>query len=120
MKVELWEARLLGDAGACSIIEQSGDSQSDDVITSYSIHYTKLYEKNFEIDDLLISLMSQYTPFYRSSEFPEINRRISTFEYNKVLDKAISLGLKGYMQEKSSAKEEYTPDFDLTGIKKPE
>lgn len=76
--------------------------------------------ENFEIDDLLISLMSQYTPFYRSSEFPEINRRISTFEYNKVLDKAISLGLKGYMQEKSSAKEEYTPDFDLTGIKKPE
>ena len=26
----------------------------------------------------LISLMSQYTPFYRSADYPEINRRITT------------------------------------------
>ena len=38
-------------------------------------------------------------------------------EYNKVLDTAISLGLtQGFMQEKSSAKEEYTPPFDLKGL----
>jgi len=71
---------------------------------------------HFESNEVLVSLMSQYTPYYKSCEFPEINRRISTFEYNKVLDKAISLGVKGYMQEKSSAKEEYTPDFDLSGV----
>ena len=71
---------------------------------------------NFNNDDILISLMSQYTPFYKSSNFKEISRRISTFEYNKVLDHALSLGLKGYMQEKSSAKEEYTPLFDLEGV----
>lgn len=71
---------------------------------------------NFSADEILLSLMSQYTPFYKSCEYPEINRRISTFEYNKVLEKAISLGLNGFMQEKSSAKEEYTPNFDLTGI----
>ena len=65
----------------------------------------------------LVSLMSQYTPFHRSSEFPEINRRITSYEYNKVLDIAIELGLvHGYMQEKSSAKEEYTPPFDLSGV----
>ena len=64
-----------------------------------------------------ISLLSQYTPFYRSVEFPEINRRITSYEYNKVLDAAIGLGLnQGFMQEKSSAKEEYTPPFDLKGI----
>ena len=60
--------------------------------------------------------MSQYIPYYKSSEYPEINRRVSTFEYNKVLEKAMELNLKGFMQEKSSAKEEYTPEFDLTGI----
>ena len=65
----------------------------------------------------LLSLMSQYTPFYRSAEFPEINRRITTYEYEKVLDAAIELGLtEGYMQKKSSAKEEYTPPFDLSGV----
>lgn len=65
----------------------------------------------------LISLMSQYTPYYKSCDYPEINRRITSFEYNKVLDEAIALGLtNGFMQEKSSAKEEYTPPFDLEGV----
>ena len=66
--------------------------------------------------DILLSLMSQYTPFYRSGEFPEISRRISTFEYNSVLKRAEELGFNGFMQEKASAKEEYTPDFDFDGI----
>ena len=64
-----------------------------------------------------ISLLSQYTPFYKSVQYPEINRRITSYEYNKVLNKAIELDLvQGFMQEKSSAKEEYTPPFDLEGI----
>lgn len=67
----------------------------------------------------LISLMSQYTPFYKSSHYPELNRRITTYEYEKVLNEAIRLGLtEGFMQEKSSAKEEYTPPFELEGIEK--
>ncbi|MDO5416106.1 MAG: radical SAM protein [Lachnospiraceae bacterium] len=64
-----------------------------------------------------VSLMSQYTPFYRSSEYPEINRRITSYEYYKVVDEAIRLGLtSGFMQEKSSAKEEYTPPFHFEGL----
>ncbi len=64
-----------------------------------------------------ISLMSQYTPFYKSHEYPELNRRITSYEYQKVVDTALELGLEqGFMQEKSSAKEEYTPPFDLEGI----
>ena len=63
------------------------------------------------------SLMSQYTPFYKAHEFKDLSRRISTWEYRQVIDRAIDLGLTdGYMQEKSSAKEEYTPPFDLEGI----
>lgn len=64
-----------------------------------------------------VSLMSQYTPFYKSGDYPEINRRITSYEYYQVIDTAIELGLtKGFMQEKSSAKEEYTPPFNLEGI----
>ncbi|MDO5405815.1 MAG: radical SAM protein [Eubacteriales bacterium] len=64
-----------------------------------------------------ISLMSQYTPFYKSREYPELNRRITSYEYQKVVDTALELGLdQGFMQEKSSAKEEYTPPFDLEGL----
>ena len=67
-------------------------------------------------DSYLLSLMSQYTPFYKSCEHKEINRRISTYEYEKVAEVAAELGFDGFMQERSSAKEEYTPDFDLSGI----
>lgn len=65
----------------------------------------------------LISLLSQYTPGVSSESHPEINRRITSFEYQSVVDAAIELGLSnGYMQEKSSAKEEYTPSFQLEGL----
>lgn len=66
--------------------------------------------------DVLFSLMSQYTPFYKAREIPRLNRRITTFEYRKALDAVYAAGLEGFMQERSSAKEEYTPDFDLSGI----
>lgn len=83
-----------------------------------SIRILEWIAENFSSDEVLVSLMSQYTPFYRSSEFPEINRRITSLEYDSVLNQMIALGLtNGYMQEKSSAKEEYTPPFDLTGIR---
>lgn len=68
---------------------------------------------------ILFSLMSQYTPFGRVKTDPalsKLNRRITTFEYRKALDAVIDAGLEGYMQEKSSAREEYTPEFDLTGL----
>ena len=64
----------------------------------------------------LTSLMSQFTPFYHADEH-KLGRRITTYEYRKVVDAAIALGLTdGYMQEKSSAREEYTPPFDLEGV----
>ena len=65
----------------------------------------------------LLSILSQYTPCYHSSDYPELNRRITSYEYGKVVDAAIDLGLtQGFMQKKSSAKEEYTPPFDLEGL----
>lgn len=69
--------------------------------------------------DILFSLMSQFTPFGKiktDPKFSKMNRRITTFEYNKVLDAVIEAGLVGFMQERSSAKEEYTPVFDFEGI----
>ena len=65
--------------------------------------------------EVLLSLMSQYTPCHKAAEFPEINRRITTFEYKKVIEEADRLGFTGFMQERSSATLEMTPDFDLTG-----
>ena len=73
----------------------------------------------FDPDSFLISLMSQYTPFYKvlsDSSYKDINRRITSYEYDTVVKEALRLSLNGFMQEKSSAKEEYTPSFKLEGV----
>ena len=68
--------------------------------------------EHFEPEQVRISLMSQYTPLPSLSEgFPELKRRITSFEYESVVDYAAQLGLEGYMQEKSSARETYIPEF---------
>lgn len=65
----------------------------------------------------LVSLMCQYTPCGELTAFPELQRRITRREYEKVVNQMLELGLTGgYLQELSSAKEEYIPPFDLTGV----
>ena len=61
--------------------------------------------------------MSQYTPYRPMEQFPELNRKITSYEYNQVVDFALESGLtEGYMQKKTSAREEYTPPFNLEGL----
>ena len=64
------------------------------------------------IKDIRLSLMSQYTPeFAQDSEYKELHRRVTSFEYNSVLDRALALGFEGYFQHRSSASASYTPNF---------
>ena len=72
----------------------------------------ELPEKQF-----YISLLSQYTPYEKNPDFPELNRRITSYEYQKVVEAALEAGLEqGFMQERTSAKEEYTPSFAYQGL----
>ena len=57
--------------------------------------------------------MSQYVPLGYAKNFSDINRRITPREYNKVLDYMENLNLDGYVQELSSAKKCYIPDFNI-------
>lgn len=64
-----------------------------------------------------VSLLSQYTPAHNSDKYKEINRKIMSLEYTRVIDHFFNIGLKnGYMQEKTSAENKYTPTFDLSGL----
>ena len=64
-------------------------------------------------DDIYISIMNQYTPLPQMKNFPEINRRITAREYEKVIDYAISLGIENaFIQEGETAKESFIPDFE--------
>ncbi len=67
----------------------------------------------FNKSDFILSIMSQYTPITGLEAFPEINRRITTFEYNSVIDEALRLGFDtAFMQERTSADSSYTPTFE--------
>ena len=68
-------------------------------------------------EETWISLLRQYTPMYGAANYPEINRKLTTFEYEKVVDHFFEIGLKnGFTQEKQSAQSSYTPLFDGRGV----
>ncbi len=61
---------------------------------------------------VILSLMRQYTPEFTPDSIKELKRKITTFEYNYVLNEAISLGFDGFSQDSSSASAIYTPGFE--------
>ena len=65
---------------------------------------------------VLFSLMSQFTPWGDLTNCPEVNRKLRRGERESTADYMRALGLAGFCQEATSAKEEYTPPFDLTGV----
>ncbi|QSZ27796.1 radical SAM protein [Aceticella autotrophica] len=68
-------------------------------------------------EEIYISLMGQYTPYYKACDFPEINKKISHNEYEDVINYFFDIGLKnGYVQEANCASDKFIPDFDLEGI----
>jgi putative pyruvate formate lyase activating enzyme len=63
-------------------------------------------------DDILLSLMSQYTPeFATDTPYKNLHRRVTTFEYSSVVKRAEELGFDGFVQDKRSASSSFTPDF---------
>ena len=69
-----------------------------------------------ELKGVPVSIMSQYTPI-PECRIPGLDRRVTDREYRRVLDWAEELGITGYSQERTSAEREYTPEFDLRGVK---
>ncbi|WP_167959094.1 4Fe-4S cluster-binding domain-containing protein [Anaerosporobacter faecicola] len=66
---------------------------------------------------IFLSLMNQYTPLPQVASFPEINRKVTRYEYNKLVNYAIELGVEnGFIQEGNTAKESFIPEFDLEGV----
>jgi len=72
--------------------------------------------REFAPGTVLFSLMSQYTPWGRAGAFPEIDRKLRKSEIRAAQQYMDALGLDGFVQDSESAKREYTPVFDLTGI----
>ena len=72
-------------------------------------------------DLIYISIMNQYTPLLSmrglDSVYPELNRKVTKREYDKVIDHALELGIRNaFVQEGETAAESYIPAFDGEGI----
>ena len=73
-------------------------------------------KSTFTDGQVLFSLMSQFTP-NKSCRIDELGRRLNESEYEEIAEYLYDSGIEdGFMQELSSAKEEYIPPFDLSGI----
>ena len=71
--------------------------------------------ETFRPGEVLFSLMSQYTP-QPGAEGP-LARHVTGAEYRAAVAYMENCGITdGYTQERTSAREEYTPDFDLRGV----
>lgn len=65
---------------------------------------------------IYLSILNQYTPMPDLENYSELNRRVTKREYDKVIDYAIHLGVENaWIQEGSTAKESFVPDFDAVG-----
>lgn len=68
-------------------------------------------------DRVYLSLMNQYTPLPGMEKWPELNRRVTKREYERLVAFAVELGVeKGFIQEGETAEESFIPAFDNEGI----
>ena len=69
----------------------------------------------FRPGEVLVSLMSQYTP--QPGAEGTLARHVTAAEYRAAAQYMENCGLTGgFLQERTSAREEYIPPFDLTGV----
>ena len=68
-------------------------------------------------EDTIISIMAQYFPTHKASEYAEINRKISKEELQDVEDFLFELNMiNGYIQELGDHEQEYVPNFNLDNV----
>lgn len=68
-------------------------------------------------DNIYVSIMNQYTPLEHVAHIPQLNRRVTPEEYERVLAFADKIGIEqGYMQEGPTALESFIPEFDGEGL----
>ena len=66
-------------------------------------------------DSIYISIMNQYTPMGKYENFPELSRKLTSYEYGKVVKFAEKLGIRnGFLQSGEAAGESFIPSFDLS------
>lgn len=68
-------------------------------------------------DSIYISIMNQYTPMKEFDKFPELSRKVTAREYQRVIDYTVDLGvINAFIQEGETASESFIPVFNFKGV----
>ena len=68
-------------------------------------------------DQILLSLMSQYTPVFKANNYKDINRKLKPIEYKFVINKACEFGFtNGYIQDYDSSDCKFIPNWDYENL----
>ena len=68
-------------------------------------------------DNIFISIMNQYTPMKKFDEYKNLNRKITTSEYDEVVNYAYELGVRNaFIQEGETADSSFIPKFNCENI----
>ena len=63
-------------------------------------------------DNIIISIMNQYTPVRKIEEYKELNETVKESEYDELINYACDLGItNAFIQEGETCKESFIPDF---------
>ena len=66
-------------------------------------------------DNIIISIMNQYTPLFHIEKYKNLNRRVNDSEYDEIINYACDLGVKqAFIQEGNTQEESFIPDFDIS------
>ncbi len=66
-------------------------------------------------DNIIISIMNQYTPLFHIEKYENLNRKVNDSEYDEIINYACDLGVKqAFIQEGNTQEESFIPDFDIS------
>lgn len=119
-------------AAIAEMVRQTGRMQLDEhgrvlkgtlvrhlVLPGHTKESLLVLDRLADIADIWVSLLFQYTPVIEVAGHPELSRRLTGRECDKVFSHMIACGLTdGYVQDRESAKAAYIPIFDGTGVER--
>lgn len=69
-------------------------------------------------DNVYLSIMNQYTPLPHVADIPELNRKLTNEEYQRIISYCLRLGVENaFIQEGDAAKESFIPPFTFEGLR---
>lgn len=117
-------AEMVRQTGETAFDEETGNMVKGVIVrhlilpghTKDSIKIIEYLNKTYG-DKIYISILNQYTPMRKTEEHPNLNRKITKREYEKVLSYAMDIGVENaFIQEGETADQSFIPEFDCSFI----